>query len=142
MLVANSKIQYHCTLVCGEALGQFDMSYAEVGSTTSENLNKIILGLGAYYLPVNALSKQKCVMRPIMRKLHALKVRGYASCMIYLNKYLSVLPGEKANEKKFVMGFNEIFFNIMPNRWNRQAYIQGFYCETITLKSINMFEGM
>ena len=29
----------------------------------------------------------------------------------------------------------------MPNSWIKQAYVQGFYCESITvLKSVDMFE--
>ena len=31
----------------------------------------------------------------------------------------------------------------MPNVWSKQAYVQGFDCETITFeKSVNMFEHM
>ena len=31
----------------------------------------------------------------------------------------------------------------MPNIWSRQAYVQGFYCESITFKkAVNMFERM
>ena len=31
----------------------------------------------------------------------------------------------------------------MPNSWSKQAYVQGFYCETIYFKkSVNMFENM
>ena len=49
IIVASAKIQYRCTLVHGEALHQFYMFYYELGSTTSENLKKIILGLGKYF---------------------------------------------------------------------------------------------
>ena len=49
MLTSGVKIQYLCTLVCGEALHQFDTFYYEVGSDTPENLTSIILGLGAYF---------------------------------------------------------------------------------------------
>ena len=45
-LVAGAEIQYLPTLLCGKLLCQFDTFSDEVGSTTSENLNKIILGLG------------------------------------------------------------------------------------------------
>ena len=38
-------------------LRQFGTLSAEVGSTTSENLKSIILGLGTYVFPYNALSK-------------------------------------------------------------------------------------
>ena len=38
---------------------------------------------------------------------------------------------------------NEILLNIMSNRWSKQAYLQGFGCESITLeKAVNMFERM
>ena len=38
----------------------------------------------------------------------------------------------------------KIFFsNIIPNSWSKQAYVQGFYCESISLKKdVNMFEKM
>ena len=49
-LNAGAKIQYLCTLVRGEALHQFGTL-----SATSENLESIILGLGTYFFPVNAL---------------------------------------------------------------------------------------
>ena len=45
-LLDGAKIQYLCTLLCGEALQKFDTFYAEVGSMTSENLKSDILGLG------------------------------------------------------------------------------------------------
>ena len=38
---------------------------------------------------------------------------------------------------------NGIFLNSMPNSWSKQAYVQGFYCESITFKkAVNMFEHM
>ena len=45
-LASGTNIQYIRTLVCEEALRQFDTLSAEVGSTTPENLTSIILGLG------------------------------------------------------------------------------------------------
>ena len=56
-LLAGANIQYLCTIVCGEALLQFDTLSAEVGSTTSENLKSVLFGLGAYFFPVNLISK-------------------------------------------------------------------------------------
>ena len=57
MLEDTEKMQYLCTMVCGEELNQFDTLSNEVGSTTLENLKNIILGLGTYFFLVNALSK-------------------------------------------------------------------------------------
>ena len=48
-LASATKIQYLRTLVCGKALHQLDMLSFEVGSTTTDPLNLIILGLGTYF---------------------------------------------------------------------------------------------
>ena len=37
---------------------------------------------------------------------------------------------------------NEIPLNSIPNIRSNQAYVQGFDCEYITLKDVNMFECM
>ena len=41
--------------------------------------------------------------------MHSLKVGRYTAQMINLNKYLAVLPGEKAIDKICEMEFNETF---------------------------------
>ena len=69
-----------------------------------------------------------------------LKVRRYTDCMIDLNENLYVFPRAKARDKTCEVELNAISLNITPNIWNRQAYVQGFDCETITKKLINMFE--
>ena len=74
------------------------MLSVEVGSTTSENLNCIILGLGTYFSAVNVMLKQKRAMRFGMRKPCISKVRRCAARMIDINKYLAVLPGEKESD--------------------------------------------
>ena len=35
-----------------------------------------------------------------------------------------------------------MFLNSIPNGWSKQAYVQGFGCEYITLKYLNIFECM
>ena len=97
MLVANAKIQYFFALLCGEKLHQFDTLSAEVGSTISENLDKIILGLGMYFPPVIALQKKRAIRRRI-KKPRGLKVRLHAACMIDIYDYLSVFPESKASD--------------------------------------------
>ena len=67
-LASGANIQYLCTLVRGEVLRQLDTLYVEVGITTTENLKLILLGLGAQFFPVNALSKQKHALRCGTRK--------------------------------------------------------------------------
>ena len=51
--------------------------------------------------PVNALSKQKREMCHGMRNPRGLKVRCYASCVIDINEYLDVFPGDNSSQKKF-----------------------------------------
>ena len=63
---------------------QYDSLSAEVGSDTPENLKSVILGLGVSLFPVNLLSKENIVMHRGKRKLCGLKVRRYASSLIYL----------------------------------------------------------
>ena len=94
-----AKIQYLCRMVRGKALRHIDTFSDEVGSTTAEHLKSIILGLVTHFYPVNVLSKQNHNMRRGMRKYYGLKVRRYAVRMIYLDKYLDLLPREKASGK-------------------------------------------
>ena len=61
-LVSLVKIQYLCTLVHGEVLHQFYTFSAKVGSTTSENLKLVILGLGTYFCMLTRC-KQKSMLR-------------------------------------------------------------------------------
>ena len=49
MIYAGAKIQYLCIILRGEELHQLETLYVEVGSTTIENLNPIILGLGTKF---------------------------------------------------------------------------------------------
>ena len=61
--------------------------------------------------------------------------------MIDLKKYSALFPGATLSEKIGVNELNEIFPNSMPNSWSKQAYVQGFDCEFITLKKgFNIFE--
>ena len=53
-LAENANIQYLRTVLFGEALRQFETLCAKFVSTTMENLNISILGLGTYLFPVHA----------------------------------------------------------------------------------------
>ena len=53
MLSASTKRKYLRTLLCGRALHQFATFHAQVGSTDTKHLNRIVLGLGTYLFPVN-----------------------------------------------------------------------------------------
>ena len=81
-------------------------------------------------------------MRRGMMNPCGLKVRSCASCMVDINKYLAVFPGEKWSENICEMELNEIMLNKMPNRWRSQACVQVFDCGSITLKrSVNFLNS-
>ena len=82
-------------------------------------------------------------MRRGMEKPRALTVRRYAERLIDINEYLDSFPGETLNDDIRETELNEIFLNSMPNGWYKQAYVQGFDCESTTFKkALNMFERM
>ena len=64
------------------------------------------------------------------------KVRLYAARLVDLNFYLDLFPGENISDKICGMELNEILLNSMPNSWSKQAYVQVFYCEYITLNQL------
>ena len=75
--------------------------------------------------------------------MRSLNVRRYEVRLIDLNEYLTSFPGATLNDKIGVTEIKEILLNSMPNSWYKQAYVQGFYCESITFKKyVNMFEHM
>ena len=80
---------------------------------------------------------------PWNEKTRSLTVRRYAARLIDLNEYLASFPGVILTDKISVTKLNEILLNSMPNRWSKQAYLQGFDCEYISFKrAVNMFERM
>ena len=60
-----------------------------------------------------------------------------------INEYLTAFTGERASYRIGDMELNETLLGCMPNGWSKQVYVQGFGCETITLKkAVNMSERM
>ena len=139
-----AKDQYLHTLFRGEALCQFDLLPADVENTdTSLTVDDLIKGLAWFFLPMNSHSKQNYAMRCCMKKPRILKVRRYDSCLIDLNDYLASFLGATMADKIGVTELNEILLNSMSNSWSKQAYVQGFDCESISFKKfVNMFERM
>ena len=48
-IASSAKIQYICTILCGDTLRQLETLSVEVVSTTISNLKRIFLGLGTYF---------------------------------------------------------------------------------------------
>ena len=94
------------------------------------------IGFSYVLFPINELSQKKCEICHGMRNIHKSRLGCYAPSKVELNGYLTVLPGGKENDKIGETEVNKIPLNSMPNRWIKQAYIQVFYCETITFKNM------
>lgn len=77
------------------------------------------MGLGAYFSPINALSKQKCVMHRAMRKPCTLNSRHYASGLTKLNNYLDIFPRSYATNKMGKVELDENLLRSMPNGWGK-----------------------
>ena len=140
-LEAGAKYQYICSLVRGEALSQFVSLSSDVEITKTLNVENIMKGLAQYPPPINSQSKQNRFMPCGMKKPRALTVRRYLARLIDLNEYLASFPGATLNDKIVVTEINKIFLNSMHNSWSIQAYVKGFYCESIMFKKYaNMFK--
>ena len=86
--------------------------------------------MGTFYFSVGVLSRQKRVMRRIMSNPYELKLIFYTDHTIELNEYLATSLGANATDNIGVTELNGILLNGMKNGWSKQAYVQGFYCET------------
>ena len=75
-------------------------------------------------------------MRCGIKKTSILTLRHYVACLIDLNEYLASFPGATLTDKFCVTELDEILLNSMPNSWSKQAYLQDFYCESITFKNM------
>ena len=63
--------------------------------------------------------------------------------MVDINEYFTVFPGGKASDNLFLDRNKKTILNSITNGCSKQAYVQGFYCETIQFKiALNMFECM
>ena len=95
-------------------------------------MDYLLKGLVWYIFHANSLSKQKRAVCPCMKKPRSLKLRYYAARLIDLNEYLASFPGANMTDKIGVTEINDILLNSMPKSWYKQAYLQGFDCESIS----------
>ena len=125
------------------------MSYAGTWQSVTSAWNFVWWG-GKYYLrafkthyfgfryvlfPVNVLSKQNCVMRHGMRKPHSLKLICYAVCVIDLNKYFAVFPGENTSDNICETWLNEIFLTSFQTALSDRHICRGLIMNSL-LKNI------
>ena len=60
-----------------------------------------------------------------------------------MNEYLAYFPWDTLSDKIIITKLSKTLLNSMINTFSEQAYVQGFYCESIPFeKYVNMFERM
>ena len=77
--------------------------------------------------------QNKIVQYIAVKKSRSLKVRCYAAWLIDLDEYLASFTEATIADKIGVTEINEIIWNSIPKSWSKQAYVQGFDCESIFL---------
>ena len=85
MLTTDSRVQYICTLVCGEALSNFDLLSADVEGRKNLVVETIILGVASYFYPVNSLLRKNRAMGHGVMKARGFKIWSYAARLNDLN---------------------------------------------------------
>ena len=76
-----AKVQYICTLVCGEALRQFDLVYAnKIYIETLLDVDDLLKGL-AWYPPRKFTTKKKACNKSLYEK--STQIRGKALCCAF-----------------------------------------------------------
>ena len=113
---------------------QFESLSADVEIIETLYVDYIIRGLAHYATPCEFSVKTEARNAPWNEKPGIITVICYATGLTDLNEYLSSFPGATLTDKIGVTELNEIILNGMPTSCYIQAYVQGFYCESITLK--------
>ena len=83
------------------------------------------------FYPHKLTFKTESCNAPLYKNRFSLKVRRYAARLIDLNGYLAYFPGATMADKMGITELIEILLNSIPNSWYKQAYVQGFDCETV-----------
>ena len=131
---AYKKTCFICTMLRGEALREFDVLAGQVGSMTNGHLKLIKEGLLRYFPPINALTKQECVMRHAMKKPRDVLFKRFSAQMKELNNYLPLFPVPSAAKKMDPEELNKILLHAVPNSWAKKSYIQGWDFEGSSYK--------
>ena len=102
-------------MLCGQELREFDKLQSQYGGVINNHLKLIHKGLLEYFFPINALSKQKRVMRRAIRKPRSMTLKRFAARLTVMNYFLPLFPGSDASNKMEMEELNEILLRAVPN---------------------------
>ena len=118
-------INYLHTMLSGEALQTFYELYSQNNGTTNAHLKEIQESLLVYFIPLNAVSKQKCVMHRNIPKPHGFPFKIFSARLTELEKFLPMFPGLYDSKSMNKYNLNEVLLHIVPNGWAKHSYLRG-----------------
>ena len=110
---------------------------------TNNHLQLIQESLLEYFFHINALYRQKRVMRRAIRKPWIMTFKHFVARLTEINNFLLLFPVSDVSNKMEMEEINDILFHAVSNRWAKQAYLQGWYFEMKTYReTCAMFDRM
>ena len=88
------------------------------------------------FFPINALSKHKWAIRRAMRKPCYIYLKRFAALLMGINNSLPLFPGSDPTKNIPAEEINDILPPAVPNRWERQSYLQGWDFKIKTYREI------
>ena len=112
------QMNYLCTMLCEEALREFEELSSQNNGTKIAHLKHITEVLLGYFSRINALSKQKCAMLRVMCKLRDLPFKSFAKRLTELNNYLPLFTvSSYTNNTPPPEYNNKILLHAVTNGW-------------------------
>ena len=126
-----------------EGIIQLDELASKKNGTKSAHLKHIQEGLIGYLTLINALSKQKRVMRREKCKHQDILFKRFTARLTELNNYLTLFHGSSYTKNMPPEYLTKILLYDVPNGWAKQNYPQGWDFEGNTYKeTCEIFECM
>ena len=118
----------------GDALATFDKAATKHGNETTNNLKLCLDEVTKHVFPNCALQKQKRYMRRALRKPRDMSIKEYDARLEELNNMLKWFCDEVDNtrlcprigQKIDTDEMKDILYFSIPNKWHKQAIVQGF----------------
>ena len=122
----SGRINYWRTMLREQALREFDKLQPQYCGAINNHLDLIQECLLEYVFPINALLKQKCVMRRAMRKTWSIAFKRFTERLTEMNNFLPLFPGSEASKKMETEEINKVILHAVPNGRSKQSYLKGW----------------
>ena len=110
----SSWINYLRTMLCGQALREFDKIQSQYGGATNNYLNIIQEVLLEYFFTISVLSKQKRSMRGAMHKPRSMTFKRFVARLTEINNFQILFPVPNSSKKIEMEELNKILLMQCP----------------------------